>query len=229
MVLHAALLFAVGRALPSEPEVVVAALDTPLVLDLRTTLAPPRAEARYVEARALPRSGVPDTRAVPLLDLESPLPAEFEIETETPLEHASSIPAAGTGGARVATTRLGRRREPSTLAAGPTPASAPAGAALTSGFLDLAPPDTAPVFSAGPQPEYPALSRRAGEEGDVHCRLYIDTDGSVSAVEVLISSGVTRLDEAARAALLTWRFEPATHAGAPIACTLSHTVRFRLH
>ena len=79
-----------------------------------------------------------------------------------------------------------------------------------------------------PSPVYPRLSQRHGEEGSVLCRLSISEQGTVTAVEVLESSGHERLDEAARTALLTWRFRPRREGGLAVASTLDHRVIFRL-
>jgi TonB family protein len=62
----------------------------------------------------------------------------------------------------------------------------------------------------------------------VRCLLEIDERGVVGSVRVVHSSGSPLLDEAARAALLAWKYKPATRGGAPRACILEHVVTFRL-
>jgi len=79
-----------------------------------------------------------------------------------------------------------------------------------------------------PQPHYPRASIRRGEEGRSLCRLHIAADGRVSQVEILESSGHTRLDEAARKGLLRWRFRPRTADGLGVPARLDHPVSFRL-
>lgn len=79
-----------------------------------------------------------------------------------------------------------------------------------------------------PPPAYPRLSRRAGEEGSVLCRLHISTAGKVTEIDVVESSGFERLDEAARKTLLGWRFEPRSLDGICVAATLLHRVTFKL-
>lgn len=56
------------------------------------------------------------------------------------------------------------------------------------------------------QPEYPPISRRRGEEGNVTLRVKIREDGSVTAVELQRSSGFTRLDESAVSSVSRARF-----------------------
>jgi protein TonB len=85
-----------------------------------------------------------------------------------------------------------------------------------------------PALLAAPPPGYPRLSRRAGEEGSVLCRLHVSARGKVTAVDVVESSGFERLDEAARTTLLGWSFEPRKQDGASVASTLLHRVTFRL-
>jgi protein TonB len=85
-----------------------------------------------------------------------------------------------------------------------------------------------PAPRAAPAPVYPRLSVRAGEEGSVLCRLHISERGEVTEVEVVESSGFERLDEAARATLLGWSFEPRRQDERAVASTLLHRVTFRL-
>lgn len=117
--------------------------------------------------------------------------------------------------------------EPATLTT--TPASAP-----TPPVASLEPPPalprrvSEPAPLSTPRPEYPRLSRRAGEEGSVLCRLQLGADGNVLGVEVVESSGHPRLDQAALQALAGWRFEPRREDGAPVAARILHRVTFRL-
>lgn len=117
--------------------------------------------------------------------------------------------------------------EPAT--APPTPTSAPS-PPLASLEPQAAHPRrvSEPTPLRTPHPEYPRLSRRAGEEGSVLCRLQLGADGSVLGVEVVESSGHPRLDQAALAALAGWRFEPRREDGAPVAARILHRVTFRL-
>jgi protein TonB len=66
------------------------------------------------------------------------------------------------------------------------------------------------IESECPKPEYPSVSRRAGEEGEVRVRLLIDVNGRVLESAIVKSSGSRRLDETSREQLLTnCRFRPA--------------------
>ena len=90
---------------------------------------------------------------------------------------------------------------------------------------------TAVVSLAGTHstPPYPPLSRRLGEEGVVGLRILIGDDGRVSNVAVVKSSGVERLDDAAKEwVLANWRYRAATRDGKPIASETQAVVVFNL-
>jgi protein TonB len=65
------------------------------------------------------------------------------------------------------------------------------------------------AYLNNPPPSYPAVSKRAGEQGRVMLRVHVDAMGAVEEIEVQASSGFARLDEAARSAVRRWRFIPA--------------------
>lgn len=71
----------------------------------------------------------------------------------------------------------------------------------------------APRFDAAylnnPEPDYPTLSKRLGEEGRVLLRVLVTPEGLADQVEVRQSSGYARLDQAALATVKRWRFTPA--------------------
>jgi len=65
------------------------------------------------------------------------------------------------------------------------------------------------------QPDYPAASRRAEEVGTVGLLFLIDAEGGVIESKVESSSGHSRLDDAALAALGRCKFKPGTVDGKP--------------
>jgi protein TonB len=73
----------------------------------------------------------------------------------------------------------------------------------------LEPPRADMAYLNNPPPAYPAVSKRAGEQGRVMLRVRVDASGVVEAVELQATSGFPRLDEAALAAVRRWRFVPA--------------------
>lgn len=88
---------------------------------------------------------------------------------------------------------------------------------------DVLPPKK--IFA--PQPRYTEAARQARIQGVVLLEAVIDVDGSVVNVKVLkgLPEGLT---ESAADTAKTWRFEPATRGGKPVAVYLNLTVRFSL-
>lgn len=81
------------------------------------------------------------------------------------------------------------------------------------------------------QPDYPATSRRLGEEGAVVLKFLVEADGRLKddSITVEQSSGHDRLDKAAIAeARRHWRFLPATENGKAVAAWHQFRVVFQL-
>ena len=68
---------------------------------------------------------------------------------------------------------------------------------------------------ANPTPRYPYLSRSREEEGKVILQVYVNKKGRASRIETIQSSGHSRLDKAARKAVINWTFIPALEDGNP--------------
>ncbi|MES2612876.1 MAG: energy transducer TonB [Pseudomonadota bacterium] len=62
-------------------------------------------------------------------------------------------------------------------------------------------------------PEYPAASKRTGEQGRVEIKVLVDTQGIPSKAEISRSSGFRRLDASALEATMRWRYEPGRRNG----------------
>ena len=78
-------------------------------------------------------------------------------------------------------------------------------------------------------PPYPPLEQRLGHEGTVVLRLTISAQGNVTDAAVVRSSGFERLDEAARAWVIThWRYRPAIRGGAAVPSAGNVSVTFNL-
>lgn len=83
-------------------------------------------------------------------------------------------------------------------------------------------------YLSNPKPIYPVASRRLGEEGKVLLRVKVSPGGTPMLVEIKQSCGFGRLDEAARAAVLQWRFVPARRGEEPIESWVSVPISFSL-
>jgi len=117
--------------------------------------------------------------------------------------------------------------------ASPSPASAePVETEAAAAPQEPPAPLVLPRFDAAylqnPAPAYPALSRRAGEQGKVLVRVVVRPDGVPEAVELRQSSGAVRLDEAALAAVRKWRFVPARRGDMPVTAAVIVPVVFSL-
>ncbi|MBU3584825.1 energy transducer TonB [Polynucleobacter sp. AM-26B4] len=79
-----------------------------------------------------------------------------------------------------------------------------------------------------PEPFYPNLSRRMGEEGKTMVRLFINESGAVEKVALAQSSGIHRLDQAALDAGMRVRCKPFIEFGKVIKVTAIQPYIFRL-
>ncbi|MBI1249764.1 TonB family protein [bacterium] len=86
--------------------------------------------------------------------------------------------------------------------------------------------ETPPDFSMNPPPIYPLEAARNHWQGEVFLRLIVASDGQVSEVEIVRSSGYDILDEAAVEAVERWRGTPATQGGKPVSVVKYLPVRF---
>jgi protein TonB len=83
-----------------------------------------------------------------------------------------------------------------------------------------------PVYD--PDPDYSDAARKAKYQGSVLLWLVVGPDGRPHNVRVERSLGMG-LDEKALAAVSTWRFQPATLNGKPVAVEINVEVSFRLY
>ncbi len=79
-----------------------------------------------------------------------------------------------------------------------------------------------------PKPAYPSQSRRLGEQGEVVLRVLVGEDGAPQKAQVQRSSGHDRLDRAALATVLAWRYVPGKRGGVPEAMWMDVPIQFVL-
>ena len=73
-----------------------------------------------------------------------------------------------------------------------------------------------------PQPAYPPEARRAGTSGEVTVSFTVNTDGSVSDVELVSAKPRGVFDRSVQGAVRRWRFQPTDSAQ-----TVTRTFTFR--
>jgi periplasmic protein TonB len=97
---------------------------------------------------------------------------------------------------------------------------------------DVAPPDFVP-YEKEPtvvkriEPKYPDLALRAGLEGNVFVKVWVDKEGKVRKV-VLLKSDAPIFEDAAMQAAKQWVFTPAVMQKGPVSVWVSIPFRFRL-
>jgi protein TonB len=92
----------------------------------------------------------------------------------------------------------------------------------------VVPPSFDAAYLQNPPPAYPLMSRRRGEQGKVVLRVHVTADGAADQVQVRISSGHERLDQAATEAVRQWRFVPARQGDQPFAAWVLVPIVFAL-
>jgi protein TonB len=150
-------------------------------------------------------------KAVPVVTKNVPLP---------PVAQATiPAPAAVQQETRTAIVAPSVPQPPSSLVpAAITPMAAPAQPKTISGVQYL----------EAPQPVYPPLARRAGEEGKVILRVLVSQQGRAEQVDLRSSSGFERLDESARQSVLKARFRPHLEGGLAVAVYALVSINFSI-
>jgi len=101
--------------------------------------------------------------------------------------------------------------------AAPAPAQ-PSGPRIVSGV----------EYIRAPQPVYPSLSRRMGEQGVVTLRVLVNEQGRAEQASVQQSSGFSNLDEAGRQAAMRALFKPYLEDGKAIPVYVIVPINFRM-
>jgi protein TonB len=116
----------------------------------------------------------------------------------------------------------------------PAVAEAPIYPPLPEPVVEAPPPAPLPKIISGveylkaPEPEYPPLSKRMGEEGRVILRVLVNEKGHPDQVNVQQTSGSSRLDDEARQAILRSQFKPHIEDGKAIAVYTIIPITFHL-
>ena len=95
------------------------------------------------------------------------------------------------------------------------------------GPIDVTGTMTPPRLILKVTPEYPRIPLRAGMSGTVVLRAVIGPDGSVEEAR-LVSATSPLFVDAARSAVLKWRYTPALQSGMPVRVYFDAVVEFRI-
>jgi protein TonB len=222
-------------------------------LAIGTGLIGPRREEVKIEMRQRPPETPPENKPAPPAPVERPTRPAPKVArlppppvAEPPKAKAApvrvvglSLESTGEGGDglsfAVGDTRMGETEKKAAAPKGPAPEAAPvvaAGPARSNQAASHLPVGgikyEKPKPRKTPEPEYPADLKSQGIEADVMVLASIDADGKVTSVKVIKEAPYPAFNEAARAAVLTYEYEPATRDGVPTTYQLSFTVRFRM-
>jgi protein TonB len=160
------------------------------------------------------------------LQASVPKPSSQDVLPHASLAAARALPttpnavAASSGAANVA---LGKAQSTDNAAA----LGAPGSTAVTQGSGDAMPSSDA-LYLHNPKPNYPPISRRLNEQGRVVLQVFIGVDGIAQKATVQKSSGFERLDQAALATVLAWRYVPGRRAGVAQSMWLDVAINFVL-
>jgi TonB family protein len=87
---------------------------------------------------------------------------------------------------------------------------------------------TAPNPTFTPEPQYSEIARYEKFQGSLILNVILGNDGVVHQVRIVRPLGLG-LDEAAQSTVKTWRFQPATKDGQPVAVEMNVEVAFHLY
>lgn len=167
----------------------------------------------------------PDIEAPPAPSQPKPPATKQQAPSVTkplkPAEKMSQAPVADTG------TTLAAPPQPQAPAAAPANTSTSTKTDVQTSGVFVEPRFDA-AYLHNPAPQYPALSRRMGEEGKVQLRVFVETTGRPSQVQLKTSSGSARLDIAAQDAVRRWKFTPARRGETTVAAWVVVPIVFNL-
>ena len=92
---------------------------------------------------------------------------------------------------------------------------------------DFVPVEKQPVPVKNPPPLYPEIARRAGVEGTVWVKIWVDKEGKAKKAQIL-KSDAELFNQAAIDAAMQWVFTPAVMNNGPVAVWVSIPFKFKL-
>lgn len=185
-------------------------------------IVPAQVLTEFITPTPVPRP--PEPRP-PQRPLQPPPPRTATPQTAAPAPAVQAQPVAMADMAPAPTAPTGVVQAP---AAPPIPVAAAATPVAPPAAPKIVLPSTDADYLNNPRPAYPPLSRRLGEQGKVIVRVLIGADGTAQRAEIRSSSGFERLDQAALATVLKWRYVPGRRDGVAEAMWFNVPIQFVL-
>ena len=212
------------REPPAPPPAPPAAPANVMTLAKRRADAPPLLHNAFAPAVALDAQ-TPVAPVAPPALLAVPAPAAVAPQASVP---AGASSPADTGAAAAPTTQPTTPWRPTGAAAASAKAEATSGSPEPTPSSRVELPAIHADYLQNPKPPYPPLSKRLGEQGRVLVRVLIGSDGNAQKAEIQLSSGFERLDQAALAAAMRWRYLPGRRGGTPETMWFTAPITFAL-
>ena len=216
VLLHVAILWALQSGLLRRVAAVVVPVPVQMVSVVMAPQVPPVVSAKPPPAqpRPAPSPPAPARPAAPTPAAVAARPAPASTPAPQPVATAEAVPTpASPAGV------LPAQSAPSAVAN-----TGPAQAAPAAPKVEL--PSTDADYLNNPKPVYRVLSKRVGEQGRVLVHVLIGPDGLAQRADIKTSSGFERLDQAALATVLKWRYVPGKRAGVAEAMWFNVPINF---
>ncbi|MFP3567860.1 energy transducer TonB [Paraburkholderia sp. SIMBA_030] len=212
--LHVALL-AVVLTLRSEP--VVRPIESRTMTAELLSPAPVAAPAALQSIAPPPPEPAPPVHTKPKVQLK---PAPTPEPTPTPLPQAAAP----------SPTPVAAPDPTPPAPAAPAAPAAQAAPAIGRQTMEIAAPKNVSHLDCNiAKPDYPSLSRRRGETGTAYVKFVVGLTGKLENIELKKSSGFSRLDDAALAAVHASACKPYLENGQPIRAAYTQPYDFNLN
>lgn len=203
---------------------------------------PPKPEPPPPEVKPPPKQEPPPPEAKPPAPPPKPVstpvppPPAAPPQSAPPAPEVLAAPKAAPAAPAIVTTPAPAPPPPVVAPAAPVPVAPPTPPAPAPAPAPVAAPAPAKVelpsskadYLHNPPPDYPRMSVRLGEQGQVVVKVLIGADGVPQKVELHTSSGFARLDKSALDAAMRWRYVPGKRGGVAEAMWYQVPITFNL-
>ncbi|WP_442793448.1 energy transducer TonB [Paraburkholderia sp. HP33-1] len=199
---------------PVEPRTITALLLSPE--PPAPVVAPPAPPTPAAIVPPTPPVTRPAVRVKPAPQPRAQVPRSVEAPIPSPSRESAAQPV----------TQSAALQTAAPTAAVPSAASAPAAQPALPASTE--PRNVSHVDCSIPKPDYPDISKRRGEHGTAVVRFVVGLTGRIETAQLQTSSGSTRLDDAALAAVHAGGCQPYTENGTPVRAAYSQSFVFGL-